>query len=57
MNWNEIVLIRTPIKTKDSTSYGYVACEYGDNLVVIEGRVVSHEYMIPENKVEQVLKN
>jgi hypothetical protein len=52
MNWNEIVLKRTPVKTKDSTSYGYVAGEYGDNLVVIEGKLVSNEYMIPKNEVE-----
>ena len=52
MNWNEIIIKRTPVKTKDSTSCGYVAAEYKDNLLIIEGRLVSNEYMIPKDKVE-----
>jgi hypothetical protein len=52
MNWNEIITKRTPVKTKDSTSCGYVAAEYKDNLLIIEGRLVSNEYMIPKDKVE-----
>lgn len=51
MNWNEIVSNRTPVRTKDNTSLGYVAGEYKDKLVVIEGRLVSHEYAIPKDKV------
>ena len=52
MNWNEIISNRTPVLTKDSASFGYVAGEYNDSLVVIEGRLVSHEYVIPKAKVE-----
>jgi len=52
MNWNEIVTRRTPVKTKDRAGYGYVVGEYKDNLLVIEGKVVSHEYMIPKGKVD-----
>jgi hypothetical protein len=52
VNWDRIVSKRTPVKTKDSEDFGYVAGQYKDNLLVIEGRVVSHEYMIPKNEVE-----
>jgi len=52
MNWNEIISHRTPVRTKDSISFGYVADEYKDKLVVIEGRLVSHEYAIPKDIVE-----
>ncbi len=52
MNWHEIVTKRTPIKTKDRAGYGYVVGEYKDNLLVIEGKLVSHEYMIPKGKVD-----
>ena len=52
MNWNAIISNRTPVRTKDSTKFGYVAGEYKDNFVVIEGRVVSHEYVIPKDKVD-----
>jgi len=53
MNWNEITSNRTPVRTKDSASFGYVACEYKDNLLVIEGKLVSHEYIIPKDKVDK----
>ena len=52
MNWATIISNRTPIRTKDNTSFGYVAGEYQDNLVVIRGRLVSHEYVIPKDKVD-----
>jgi hypothetical protein len=51
MNWNEIITKRTPVKTKDSASCGYVAGEYKDNLLIIEGSVISKEYLIPKDKV------
>jgi hypothetical protein len=52
LNWNTIISNRTPVKTKDSTSFGYVAGEYQDSLVVIEGRLVPHGYVIPKDKVD-----
>ena len=52
MNWNVIISNRTPVRTKDSTRFGYVAGEYKDSFVVIEGRTVSHEYVIPKDKVD-----
>jgi hypothetical protein len=41
------------VRTKDSARLGYVAGQYGDSLVVIEGKIVSHEYVIPKDKVEK----
>ena len=38
MNWNEIISNRTPVRTKDSARFGYVADEYKDTFVVIEGK-------------------
>jgi hypothetical protein len=52
MNWHKIISNRTCVRTKDSARLGYVAGEYKDSLVVIEGRIVSHEYIIPKEKVE-----
>ena len=52
MNWNAIISNRTPVRTKDSTMFGYVAGEYKDYFVVIEGRTVSHEYVIPKDEVD-----
>ena len=52
MNWNDIISNRTPVRTKDSAMFGYVADEYKDSFVVIEGRTVSHEYVIPKDKVD-----
>ena len=49
MNWNSIISNRTPVRTKDSTRFGYVAAEYKDSFVVIEGNKVSHEYVIPKD--------
>ena len=52
MNWNEIIINRTPVRTKDSTSCGYVAGEYRDNLVIIEGTRVSRKYLITKSEVD-----
>ena len=52
MNWEEIISNRTPVQTKDLTRFGYVAGEDQDSLVVIEGKLVSHEYVIPKAKVD-----
>ena len=52
MNWNAIISNRTPVRTKDSTRFGYVAGEYKDSFVVIEGRTVSHEIKLITMMVE-----
>lgn len=57
MNWNAIISNRTPVRTKDSTSFGYVAGDYKDSFLVIEGRTVSHEYVIPKELIIMMEEN
>ena len=38
MDWYKIISNRTPVRTKDSATFGYVADQYKDSLVVIEGK-------------------
>lgn len=52
MDWNKITSNRTPVRTKDKTDFGYVAGQYKDKLVVIEGKLVSHGYVIPKDKID-----
>jgi hypothetical protein len=52
MNWLEIISRRTPVKTKDKAGCGYVAGEYEDSFLVITGRLVSQEYLIPKKNVD-----
>ena len=53
MDWNIIISNRTPVKANDGRSCGYVVGEYKDNLLILDGRVISHEYMLPKDKVER----
>jgi hypothetical protein len=53
MDWYKIIYNITPVRAKDSATFGYVAGQYKDSLVVIEGNTVSHEYVIPKDKVEK----
>jgi hypothetical protein len=53
MDWNIIISNRTPVKANDGRSCGYVIGEYKDNLLILDGRVISHEYMLPKDKVDR----
>jgi len=53
MDWNVIISNRTPVKANDGRSCGYVIGEYKDNLLILDGRVISREYMLPKDKVER----
>jgi hypothetical protein len=53
MDWNIIISNRTPVKANDGRSCGYVVGEYKDNLLILDGRVISHEYMLPKDKVDR----
>jgi hypothetical protein len=50
INSNEIITKELQSKLKIAQC-GYVMGEYRDNLLVIDGRLVSSEYMIPKDKV------
>jgi hypothetical protein len=53
VDWNIIISNRTPVKANDGRSCGYVIGEYKDNLLILDGRVISHEYMLQKDKVER----
>ncbi len=53
MNWDEIISKRTPVKAKDGKSCGYVIAEYLNYLLIIDGKLVSREYMVPKDEVER----
>jgi len=53
LDWNKITSRRTPVRTKDDVKFGYVAGQWKDGLVVVMGKRISHEYMIPKNKFEK----
>jgi hypothetical protein len=53
MDWNIIISNRTPVKANDGRSCGYVVGEYKDNLLILDGRVITHEYMLPKDKVDR----
>ena len=53
MNRDEIISKRTPVKAKDGKSCGYVIAEYLNYLLIIDGKLISREYMVPKDKVEK----
>ncbi len=53
MNWDEIISNRTPVKAKDGRSCGYVVAEYDNSFLIIDGKTISHEYMVPKDEVER----
>ena len=53
IDWNKITSRRTPVRTKDAVRLGYVAAQWKDGLVVVMGKRISHEYIIPKNKFEK----
>ncbi|MGG6460255.1 MAG: hypothetical protein ACM3JQ_02395 [Candidatus Eiseniibacteriota bacterium] len=53
MDWNKITSRRTPVRTKDDVRFGYVAAQWKDNLVIVMGKRISREYIIPKDKFEK----
>ena len=53
MNWNEIISKRTPVKAKDGRACGYVVAEYDNYLLILDGKIISREYMVPKDEVER----
>jgi hypothetical protein len=53
MNWNEIISKRTPVKAKDGRPCGYVIAEFNDYLLILDGKLISREYMVPKDEVDR----
>lgn len=52
MDWKEIISKRTPVRYKDQITSGFVTGQYKDNFLVIDGKIISSEYIIPKSQVE-----
>jgi hypothetical protein len=50
-DWDSLTKSQKIVKTKDERSCGNLMAEYKDNIIIIEGSIKSHEYMIPKSKV------
>ena len=50
-DWDNLAKSKKIVKTKDERTCGNLMAEYKDNIIIIEGIIKSHEYMIPKSKV------
>jgi hypothetical protein len=51
IDWDGLAKSQKVVKTKDERSCGNLMAEYKDNIIIIEGVIKSHEYMVPKSKV------
>ena len=51
IDWDDLTKSQKVVKTKDERSCGNLMAEYKDNIIIIEGVIKSHEYMVPKSKV------
>jgi hypothetical protein len=50
-DWDSLAKSQKIVKTIDERPCGNLLAEYKDNIIIIEGIIKSHEYMIPKSKV------
>jgi hypothetical protein len=50
-DWDNLVKSKKIVKTKDERTCGNLMAEYKDNIIIIEGAIKSHEYVVPKSKV------
>src|SRR5829696_3737727 len=50
--WDEIVKAKKGVRTSDQQACGNIISEDGDNIVISEGAVKTHRYVVPKNKVD-----
>jgi hypothetical protein len=51
IDWVDLAKSQKLVKTKDERSCGNLMAEYKDNIIIIEGVIKSHEYMVPKSNV------
>jgi hypothetical protein len=51
LDWDSLAKSQKIVKTKDGRTCGNLMAEYNDNIIIIEGVIKSHEYMVPKSKV------
>ena len=52
IDWNEITKSNKGVRTSDQQTCGNVISEDGDSIVISEGTVNIHEFIVPKSKVE-----
>jgi hypothetical protein len=50
-DWDDLAKSKKVVKTKDERSCGNLMAEYKDSIIIIEGTIKSHEYVVPKSKV------
>ena len=50
--WDEIVKAKKGVRTSDQQACGNIISEDGDSIVISEGAVNTHRYVVPKNKVD-----
>jgi hypothetical protein len=50
--WDEIVKAKKGVRTSDQQACGNIISEDGDSIVISEGAVKTHRYVVPKNKVD-----
>jgi len=51
LDWQELANSRKRVRDSDKYPCGNLIAEYKDNIIILEGDIKSHEYMVPKSKV------
>jgi hypothetical protein len=51
IDWNEVSKSNKGVRDSDDVSCGNIVSESGDSIVISEGAVNVHEYVVPKSKV------
>ena len=52
IDWKEITKSNKGVRTNDQQTCGNVIAEAGDSIIIFEGVINMHEFMVPKSKVD-----
>jgi hypothetical protein len=52
IDWKEITCSNKGVRTNDQQTCGNVIAEDGDSIIICEGVINMHEFMVPKSKVD-----
>ena len=52
IDWKEITKSNKGVRTNDQQTCGNVIAEDGDNIIISEGLINVHEFIVPKSKVD-----
>lgn len=52
IDWKEITKSNKGVRTNDQHTYGNVMAEDGDSIIISEGLINMHEFLVPKSKVD-----